>query len=107
MVAKEHLDRLRDPTYVYPALSLSSQANRLAAVSCLAFLVSNGAREALGRLAIDDPHGAVRSEAEWALGFVGMALGESSATENDGEACEGDVALAASRRAEERHWWGA
>lgn len=71
MIAKSVLGLLRDPRFVFPALSSPSFEARLAGVACLAFLGSDEGNRLVKEVAINDPDFGVRQSAIWAYGFAG------------------------------------
>jgi hypothetical protein len=70
MLAEKVLERLRDPRFIYPALRAKNFEDRLAGVSCLAFLSSRESNGLLRRLVMRDPDPGVRKSALWAYCFA-------------------------------------
>lgn len=70
MFVEKILERLRDPRFVYPALKSKNFEDRLAGVSCLAFLSSREGNGLLRRLAARDSDPGVRKSALWAYCFA-------------------------------------
>lgn len=67
--ACNELGLLRDPRFIFPAMTSSDFHQRLIGVSCLAFLWSDEGNIQLKRLAVKDPDPAVRQSALWAYWF--------------------------------------
>ena len=105
--ARNELGWLRDSRFILPILSSKNFNERLAAVSCLAFLWSDEGRERLRELATTDPDPGVRQSALWAYGF---SKGEnapgllSSRVTKDTDACVRDFALRC-LEADGDFWW--
>jgi hypothetical protein len=59
-LASRELGRLRDPRFVFPALTAKSFETRLAGVACLAFVWSDEGTARLKRMAEEDPDPGVR-----------------------------------------------
>jgi hypothetical protein len=69
-VAAAELGLLRDPAFVFPALASQDFEQRLAAVSCLAFLcATTGTCAGLERVVASDKEPGVREAARWAFGL--------------------------------------
>jgi hypothetical protein len=110
MIARNELGDFRSPDPVVAALRAGSLDERLAAVSCLAFLQCVAALGDLRRAAEADPEPGVRNAALWAYGFAGggdaEALLELRAAD-DPDAFVRNMALSALNtiREDERRWW--
>lgn len=68
--ARHELGILRDPKFVLPALNSNHYEDRLAAISCLAFLQSPETYEHLRPLCLQDENTSVRRSALWTYAFV-------------------------------------
>jgi hypothetical protein len=84
--ARNELGWLRDPRFVLPALDSTDFNERLAAISCLAFLWSDEGRLRLRDIARNDSDPGVRQSALWAYSFAGgegvLEVLRSSATKD-------------------------
>jgi hypothetical protein len=72
-LASREMGRLRDASFVFPALAAASFESRLAGVACLAFVWSDEGTAKLKLIAEEDPDPGVRQSALWAYGFAGGA----------------------------------
>ena len=70
-LARQEMERLRDPRYVYPGLEHGDIAVRLASIASLAFLKPDDAGTRLVPIALADVAPGARRLAWWACGFVG------------------------------------
>jgi hypothetical protein len=69
-LARQELELLRDPNYVFPGLQHIRVEVRLASIACLAYLRPEGAGARLESLALEDVAPGVRRLAWWACGFL-------------------------------------
>lgn len=70
-MTRANLGLLRDINFILPAISSEDYKERLAAVSCLAFLQDKKAIQYLFDTCLNDSDSGVRESAIWAFAFLG------------------------------------